>query len=99
MRAPLQEKREDDIMDWGHNMVCWGLTTATGDDDNDIDGDGAMGKEVDDGDGATGNEVDDDGDGATGDDNDDDDDGDGDGTMGSGATGYDDDADGDGQRQ
>ena len=40
---------------------------ATGDDFNDVDGDGA-----------TGNEVDDDGDGATGDDNDaDDDDGDG----------------------
>jgi hypothetical protein len=38
---------------------------ATGDDDNDVDGDGA-----------TGNEVDDDGDGATGDYNDDDDDGD-----------------------
>ena len=38
-------------------------TMATGDDDNDVDGDGA-----------TGNEVDDDGDGATGDDNDDDDD-------------------------
>ena len=36
---------------------------ATGDDVNDVDGDGA-----------TGNEVDDDGDGATGDDNDDDDD-------------------------
>ena len=56
---------------------------ATGDDDNDVDGDGA-----------TGNEVDDDGDGATGDYNDDDDDGDndddGDGNsaMGSGATGY-----------
>ena len=40
---------------------------ATGDDDNNVDGDGA-----------TGNEVDDDGDGAMGDDNDDDDDGDAD---------------------
>ena len=39
-------------------------TMATGNDDNDVDGDGA-----------TGNEVDDDGDGATGDDNEDDDDG------------------------
>jgi hypothetical protein len=27
MRAPLQVKREDDIMDWGHNMACWGWTT------------------------------------------------------------------------
>ena len=43
------------------------MTMATGDDDNDIDGEGAMGNEVDnDGDGATGNEVDDDGDGAMG---------------------------------
>ena len=57
---------------------------ATGDDDNDVDGDGA-----------TSNEVDDDGDGATGDYNDDDDydgnnddDGDGNSAMGSGATGY-----------
>ncbi len=39
---------------------------ATGDDDNDVEGDCT-----------TGNEVDDDGDGATGDDNDDDDDGNG----------------------
>jgi len=61
-----------------------------GDDDNYVDGDGAMGNKVNyDGNGATDNEVDDDGDGATGDDNDDDDDGDGDGAMGSGATGYD----------
>ena len=52
------------------------MTTATGDDDNDVDGDGATGNETDDdGDGATGNEVDDDGDGATGNDNDDDNDG------------------------
>ena len=58
---------------------------ATGDDDNDVNGDGA-----------TGNEVNDDGGGATGDDNDDDDDdygdddddGDGDVTMGSGAIRY-----------
>ena len=42
------------------------MTMATGDDDNDVDGDGAMRNEVDDdGDGATGNEVDDHGDGAT----------------------------------
>ena len=47
------------------------MTMAMGNDDNDIDGDGAMGNEVDDdGNGATANEVDDDGDGATGDDND-----------------------------
>jgi len=59
-------------------------TMVTGDDDNDVDGDGAKSNKVDnDGDGATGNEVDDDGDGATGDENDDDGDGDGDGTMGS----------------
>ena len=38
------------------------MTAATGDDDNDVNGDGAMGNEVDDdGNGATGNEVDDDG--------------------------------------
>ena len=56
-------------------------TMATGDDDNDVDGDSA-----------TGNEVNDDGDGATGNNNDEDDDygdddnnGDGDVTMGSGA--------------
>ena len=43
------------------------MTTATSDDDNDVDCNGAIGNEVtDDGDGATGNEVDDDGDGATG---------------------------------
>ena len=59
-------------------------TMATGDDDNDVDGDGA-----------TGNEVNDDGDGATGNINDEDDDygdddnnGDGDVTMGSGAIRY-----------
>ena len=52
------------------------MTIATGDDDNDVDGDGATGNETDDdGDGATGNEVDDDGDGATGNDKDDDNDG------------------------
>ena len=39
-------------------------TMATGNDDNDVDGDGA-----------TGNKVDDDGDGVTGDDNEDDNDG------------------------
>ena len=40
------------------------MTTATGDDDNGVDGDGVMGNEVDDdGNGVTGNEVDDDGDG------------------------------------
>jgi len=60
-------------------------TMATGDDDNDIDGDSAMG-----------NEVEDDGNGATGDD---DDDGDGDGAMGSSATGYNDDNDGDGRQR
>jgi len=50
------------------------MTTATGDDDNGVDGDGAMGNEVDDdGDGTRGNEVGNDGDGATGDDNDDND--------------------------
>ena len=38
------------------------MMMAMGDDDNDVDGHGAMGNEVDnDGDGATGNEVDDDG--------------------------------------
>ena len=46
---------------------------ATGDDDNDVNGDGV-----------TGNKVDDDVDGATGNDNDD---GDGDGTMGRGVMG------------
>jgi len=61
-----------------------------GDDDDDgVDGDGAMGNEVNnDGNGAMGNEVNDDGDGTTDDDNDDD--GDGNSAMGSGATGYDD---------
>ncbi len=45
------------------------MMTAMGDDDNDVDGDSAMGNEVDNnGDSATGNEVDDDGDGMTGDD-------------------------------
>jgi hypothetical protein len=61
---------------------------VTGQDDNDVDGDGA-----------TGNEVNDDGDGATGDANDDDNNGDGDGLMGSGAMGYDDDDDGGGRRR
>ena len=68
---------------------------ATGNDNNDVNGDSA-----------TGNEVDDDGDSATGDDNDNvndengdhdsDGDGDGNGGMGSKATGYDGDADDDG---
>ena len=55
---------------------------AMGDDDNDVNGDGAMG-----------NKVDNDGDGVTGDNNDDNDDGnvdgdcDGNGVIGSGATG------------
>ena len=67
-------------------------TIGTGDDNNDVDGDGA-----------TGNEVNDDGDGATDDDNDDkddgndDDNGNGDGAMASGAMRYDDDDDGDRQ--
>ena len=40
------------------------MTTATGDDGNNVDGDGALGNEVDDdGDGAMSIEVDDDGDG------------------------------------
>ena len=58
---------------------------AADNNDNNVDGDGAMG-----------NKVDDDGDNATGDDNGNDDDGDddndgkGNGVMGSGATGYDD---------
>ena len=71
------------------------MTTATGDDNNDVDGDGATGKE-----------VDDDGDGTTGDGNEDDDNGDednnrdGNSAMGSGAMGYDDDDDnGDGRRR
>ena len=66
---------------------------ATGDDNNDVNGDSA-----------TGNEVENDGDGATGDNNDNDNDdngehdsdGDGNGGMGSDATGYDDDGDDDG---
>ncbi len=67
---------------------------AMGDDDNDVDGNGAMG-----------NEVDDDGDGKTGNDNDDEDDGnnadDGDGNsaMGSGATRYDGNDDGNRRRR
>jgi len=73
---------------------------ATGDDDNDIDGDGAMGNEVgNNGDGTMGNEVNDDGNGVTGDDNGDDDYGNGDGAMGSGATRYEDDDNVDGRRQ
>ncbi len=52
------------------------MTMTMGNDDNDVDGDGATGNESDDdGDGATGNEVEDDGDGATGNDNDHDNDG------------------------
>ena len=64
-------------------------TMVTGNDDNDVDGESAMG-----------NEVDNDGDSATGDDNndnddgDDDNDGDVDSTMGCGVTGYDDEDDG-----
>ena len=43
------------------------MTMATGKDDNNVDGNGAMGNEVvDDGDGVTGNKVDNDGDGTTG---------------------------------
>jgi len=67
-------------------------TMATGDYNNNVDGDGT-----------TGNEVEDDGDGTKGDDNndnndgDDDDNGDGDSGMGSGATEYDDGDDGDGR--
>ena len=61
---------------------------ATGDDDNDVDGDGATGNEINvDGDGATGNEVDVD------------DDGGGDGTMGSSATGYNNDDNFDGRQR
>jgi len=49
------------------------MTIVTGDDDNDVDGDGATGNKTDDdGNGATGNEVNDDGHGAMGKDNDDD---------------------------
>ncbi len=49
------------------------MVTGGDDDDDGINGDGAMGNEVDDnGDGAMGNEVDYDGDGVTGDNNDDD---------------------------
>ena len=69
---------------------------VAGDDDNDVNDDGAMGNKVDDdGDGATGDDDDNDDD----DDDDDDDDydyDDGDGAMGSGATGYDDNDDEDG---
>jgi hypothetical protein len=65
------------------------MTTATmemGDDDNDVDGNGAMGNEVDDdGNSATGDDKDADNDG------DDHDDGDVDSAMGSSATGYDND--------
>ena len=51
---------------------------ATGNDDNDVDGDGATGDEVnDDGDGATGDNNDDNNNGDDGDDGDGDDDGDG----------------------
>ena len=52
-------------------MMATTTTMATGDDDNDVKGDGVMGSEVDnDGDGVTGDFNDDD-DGATGDDGDD----------------------------
>ena len=75
------------------------MMMGTGADDNNVDGDGAMGNEVDDnGDGTTGNKVDDDGDGATGDDNNDDDSGNGDGVTGNSATGYNDDDNGDGRQ-
>jgi hypothetical protein len=61
--------------------------TVMGDDDNDVNGNGATGNEVgDDGDGVTGNKVDDDEDGAMGDGNDDDTDGNGVGVTGAGAT-------------
>jgi len=57
---------------------------VAGDDDNDVNEDGAMGNEVDDdGDGVTGDDDDDDNDDDD-DDDDDYDDGDGDGAMGSG---------------
>ncbi len=68
-----------------------GDTMAVEDDDNEVDGDSAMG--------------DNDGDGATGDNNDGDDDGedddndDGNGAMDNGATGYDHDDDDNGQRR
>ena len=71
------------------------MTTATGDDDNNVDGDGATGNEVEhDGDGVTGDDNNDDGD-----DGDDDNNGDGDSKMGSGATGYDNNDNGDRQRR
>ena len=64
-----------------------------GDDDNDVNGDGATGNKVDnDGNGVTGYNNDDDNNNG-----DDDDDGNGDGTMGSGAIGYDNDDNGDGR--
>ena len=61
-------------------MVQWArksktTTMATGDDNKDVDGDGATGSEVnDDGDGATGDDFDDDDDDDNGNDDDDDDD-------------------------
>jgi len=73
-------------------------TITTGNDDNNVDGNGATVSEVsNDGDCVTGddNYNDDDGDN----DGNDDDDGDGNGVMGSGAMGYDDDNDGDGRRR
>jgi hypothetical protein len=69
-------------------------TMAMGDDDNNVDGNGAMGNEVDnDGDGATGNDNNNEEDGNN------DNDGDGDSVMGSGATRYDGDDDGDRRRR
>ena len=78
-----------------HPRDTMNTTMATGDNDNDVNGDGA-----------TGNKVDDNGNCATGDNNDNDDDGDGDnnrdgnGAMGSGVTGdNNDDNDGNGRQQ
>ena len=67
---------------------------ATGDDDNDVNINNAMGNEVDDDDGTMGDNNDN-----ADDDVDDNDDGNGDSVMGSGATGYNDDNDGNVQRQ
>jgi hypothetical protein len=64
-------------------------------DNNDVNGDGATGNEVDnDGDSATGDDNND-----NGNDNDDGNDGDGDGVMGSSAMEYNDDGDGNGGRR
>ena len=82
------------------------MTMATGDNVNDVDGNGAMGNKVKNMTMMmvmTGNDIDDDGDGMTGDDNDDNDDGDednkddGNSAMGSGTIGYDGNFDGDGR--